>query len=67
MSSKSNYKRLKNKNQLRTSWEDGSSMWVIYGEGIRVFIKEDFESVETLLGTLERFFENTEKYEVYGN
>jgi len=56
-----------NKKTFDESWESGSTMWVVYGDGIRVFMKSNYEDKQKLFTELKPFIENRKQYEVFAN
>lgn len=58
--------RIYKKETLEHSWNNGSTMWVIHGDGIRVFTRNQCGDFETLFNSIKTFIEDR-KYEVYAN
>lgn len=62
-----NRKRIYNQETLITSWIEGSTMWIVHGDGLRMFSKDNFENIDKLFHALKHFIENRKQYEVYSN
>lgn len=58
--------QIPNKKALTKSWKDGSTMWVVHGEGIRVFSKDKYDDVNKLFTEIKPFIED-KKYKVFAN
>ena len=59
--------RIFNQKTFDETWESGSTMWIVYGDGIRVFMKSKYEDKLKLFTELKPFIENKKQYEVFAN
>jgi len=56
-----------NKVSFYESWDLGSTLWVVNGDGIRVFQRNNFDDREQLLTELLPYIKDRKKYEVTSN
>ncbi len=59
--------KIYNRDSFMESWEDGSTMWVVDGKGLRVFSRSKYDDKEKLFAELKPFIMNRKEYTVFAN